>query len=129
MKTRHWVFCILLSGLLSATPQVAKANTAPDWECWIGTLLPVRIYCIRPPMDGGTGPLNYIHERLSRGEVQDLEKYVRQNRSLLEPGSVWSIRIISYPSVVSFEENRPVLLVRDLLCPQNPGCLVMVNPD
>lgn len=138
--------CAILCGLLLATGP-ARSQTAevtrPDigFDCWIGgegtQIYTHYIRCIAdrdlahpesidPQSDA---VLNLLHRELHQRSGSDAEKAFKANIELVrEAGSVWSIRIYSYPSDSSWQEGMPERLVRAVLCPRQAHCAVMIRP-
>ncbi|MCM2307627.1 MAG: hypothetical protein NDI91_09215 [Sulfuritalea sp.] len=138
--------CAILCGLLLATGPVRSQTaevTRPDigFDCWIGgegtQIYTHYIRCIAdrdlahpesidPQSDA---VLNLLHRELHQRSGSDAEKAFKANIELVrEAGSVWSIRIYSYPSDSSWQEGMPERLVRAVLCPRQAHCAVMIRP-
>lgn len=134
------LFLRVALALLLAVP-VARAQDATSatkaFDCWISVLDSYYqahyILCIEdrsalPPLDAvAAAPnqlvLDEIHRLVHEGTHDELDIYVAMNAPLLEPADLWRIRILSYPSEYSWEEERPQMLVR-MLCPAGSDCPV-----
>lgn len=132
------LFLQVALALLLAIPIARAQDATPStngFDCWISVLDSYYqahyILCIEdrsasPPLDISTaGPnqlvLDEIHRLVHEGTHEELDMYVAMNAPLLEPGSLWRIRILSYPSEYSWEEERPQMLAR-MLCAQGSDC-------
>jgi hypothetical protein len=122
----------------SQTPE--STSSGVGFDCWIGTgegpLLTPYIRCIAdrdlpsaalpdPPSEAF---LESLHQELHRGAGATVEKMYKTNIQLVrESRAVWHIRIHSYPTDSSWQENMPERLVRALLCPTEGKCTVFIR--
>ncbi|BAL24400.1 hypothetical protein [Azoarcus sp. KH32C] len=135
----------LFAAALVALPAV-HAQEPPQprpkmaFDCWISAEqrdAPIHyIACIRdrgdePPIDETVDPpeliaLDEAHRLLHEGRLEDLDRFVSQHAPALSNGKMWKIRIFSYPTEWSWDEERPQLLVR-MLCPEGYDCPVFIR--
>lgn len=142
----RWLATIAFASLVNAPANsqtlvdVATATTVPRWDCWISLeWRPAAIYSIRcihdrdvPPPEPAPDPataalLDYVHERIHRGETQQLDADVAAGRLAELYGHIWNVRIYQYPYEESWRDRRPELLVQGTLCAGTPACQVMIT--
>ncbi|MEO8332713.1 MAG: hypothetical protein ABI479_09790 [Gallionella sp.] len=135
-----WLTVLLLfaAGCACAEPSAEKSL---DWDCWIqaDNNSPVSINCIRdrgsllpqpseePEDDLEELLLDNIHYRLHSGSTAELGEFISNTVKVFRKGSIWHIDIHSVPNKSSWEEGRPQMLVRMLLCPGHLPCTVKFN--
>ncbi len=128
--------------MLLAGAAIAQDSQTPTmaFDCWITTgrqqATTHYLVCIvdrdgLPPADEALDPpeliaLDTVHRLLHQGELAELDRYVRDNAGVLAPGDLRRIRLFSYPSSWSWDEERPQLLVR-MLCPDGYHCPVFIR--
>ncbi|WP_332671818.1 hypothetical protein [Aromatoleum sp.] len=134
------LFLRVVLALLLAIPVARAEDVTPStngFDCWISVLDSYYqahyILCIvdrsaSPPLDASTAApnqlvLDELHRLVHEGTHAELDMYVAMNAPLLEPAALWRIRILSYPSEYSWEEERPQMLARTL-CPEGSDCPV-----
>lgn len=131
-------FLVLCSKLVWAVEQPPSVG----FDCWISAESRFSTYYIRcihdrdllPP----AGAPQDVEADQTFGEIQrvlhaggstdELDQLVRTNARAVQRGFFTSIRIFSYPSEWSWEEEQPQLLVQTL-CPEGSVCRVFVRPD
>lgn len=138
-RNRQVVLALLVA--IHATPQAQEAPRPQlALDCWITSedaYAPVYfIACIEdrqelaPADDALDAPqivaLDTIHRLLHQGPLPELDLYVRQSATVLQPGDIRKIRIFSYPSQLSWDEGRPQILVRNL-CPEGYDCPIFIR--
>jgi len=135
-----WLALVLL---LAASHVCAGQATEKslDWDCWIqeDNSNPVSISCIRDRGSLAPQPsdelednveellLEHIHYRIHSGDTSELGKFISDYVEVFQRGSIWSIDIHSAPYDSSWEEGRPQILVRTLLCPGHLPCTVTIK--
>lgn len=135
-RIRHLALTLLLA--MPAVPHAQQeARPVLAFDCWISSedaYAPIHyIACIE---DRGDAPaaddaldspetvvLDTIHRLLHSGTGSELAQYVGANAATLRNGEIRKIRIFTYPSAWSWDDERPQLLVR-LLCPDGYDCPV-----
>lgn len=139
-----WWLCLAL--LLAASHAHADQPTEEslDWDCWIqeSSNNPASISCIRDrgnlvpqPSDNMEDELEQllldnIHYRIHSGDTSELGLYISEYIEVFRRGSIWSIDTHEAPYDSSWEEGRPQILVRTLLCPGHMPCKVTIKrPD
>lgn len=132
------LFLRVVLALLLAIPVAQAQDPTPStkgFDCWISVLDSYYqahyILCIEDrsaltPLDVSTAApnqlvLDEIHRLVHEGTHEELDMYVAINAPLLEPADLWRIRILSYPSEYSWEEERPQTLAR-MLCAEGYDC-------
>ncbi len=122
---------VVLALLLAVPAARAEDPTVPSkgFDCWISVLdsyyqahyiLCIEDRSVLPPLDASTAApnqraLDEIHRLVHEGTHEELDTYVAINTPLLESADLWHIRILSYPTESSWEEERPQTLAR-MLC-------------
>jgi len=138
-EIRQILLPLFLGMLPAAHAQESPRPTLP-FDCWISaddTYAPSPyIACIRdrdglpPPDETIEAPevvaLATIHRLLHEGNEIELDRYVRANAAALRNGEIRKIRLFSYPSPWSWDEQRPQLLV-GTLCPEGYDCPVFIR--
>lgn len=138
---KSFLVILLVGGARLAWAQEAGVVKALD--CWVfeekNFYKTHHIRCIRdlshlPALDNATAPANVItyeqiHRLLHQGSIEALDRYVQENIRMLKVGDMWSIRIYSYPSPWSWDEELPQQLVRSALCPKGYTCPVFIRRD
>jgi hypothetical protein len=134
---------VILSFFLATVPAAhAQVDETPTmaFDCWVTTDDPLAtthyIVCIPdrddlPPVDDAIDPpeiiaLDRVHELLHSGTLGDLDRYAWDNMELLKNAGLRRIRIFSYPSTWSWDEESPHLLVQ-MLCPDGYVCPVYIR--
>lgn len=134
MRLAHF---LLWPGFLAAG--VAFPQRVPDvgFDCWVG--VDGRpddthyIRCIADPDVPSNGPTDerldaamaLLHRELHTGSSATSERVFKANIEHLS--GVWNIRIHSYPSDWSWQDGMPERLVRNVLCPRQARCAVMIR--
>jgi hypothetical protein len=133
-RIRQVVLPILLGMVPVVHAQEPPRPTLP-LDCWISAddkygTMPF-IACIRdrgerPPADDAFDApevvaLDTIHRLLHDGAKAELDRYVRANAAALQNGEIRRIRLFSYPSQWSWDEERPQFLA-GILCPDGYDC-------
>lgn len=127
----------LWPGLLAAG--MAFGQTPPDagFDCWVGADgrpdYTHYIRCIADPDVPHNGPTDerlddamaLLHRELHAGSSATTERVFKANVEQLS--GVWNIRIHSYPSDWSWQDGMPERLVRNVLCPRQGRCVVMIR--
>lgn len=112
-------------------------------DCWIfeegDKFKTHHIRCIRdrshfPVEENSAAPPNVVayerlHQLLHQGSTEALDRYVRENISVLSNGDMRTIRIFTYPAPWSWNEEFPQKLVRAVLCPKGQSCPVFIRRD
>jgi hypothetical protein len=134
----------VLSLLFLSSKLVWAVEQPPSvgFDCWISAESRFTTYFIRcihdrnllpaattnedPEVDRTFGEIQRLLH--SGGSTDELDRLVRTNARKVQRGFFTSIRIFSYPSEWSWEEQQPQLLVQTL-CPEGSVCRVFVRPD
>jgi hypothetical protein len=139
MKLECWL-AVLLFLMVSPASAEVSAEQSLDWDCWIQeeNSNPVSISCIRDRGDLAHTHenveddledllLDHIHHQIHNGDTGELGNLISKNIKVFRNGAIWSIDIHLAPFASSWEEGRPQMLVRTLLCPGHLPCKVNIK--
>lgn len=143
MRKRTLISWLGIALLLAASHARAEpaAEKSLGWDCWIqeDNSNPVSISCIRDrgslaPQPSGEPEddleellLEHIHYRIHSGDTSELGLFISKYVEVFRRDSIWSIDIHSAPYDSSWDEGRPQMLVRTLLCPGHLPCTVNIK--
>jgi hypothetical protein len=130
---------LLWPGLLAAGMAFGQTQPPPDagFDCWVGADgKPYYTHYIRCIADldiahNGTteerldDAMALLHREVHGGSSATSERIFKANIEHLS--GVWNIRIHSYPSDWSWQDGMPERLVRNVLCPQQGRCSVLIR--
>jgi hypothetical protein len=125
----------------AASAQAQPPEPGYAWDCWVTQEPSTQISCIRDRGEPQLHPsdrlededleeilLDHIHYRLHNDEdMAALSELVNSNFKVFQRGSIWSITLHTPPYESSWQEGRPQMLVRSLLCPGHLPCTVTIK--
>ena len=71
--------------------------------------------------------LDQIYSKILAGDTARLDDFVEEHNDDLSKGSVWVIKIYSFPMDSSWLENRPARVVKSALCRGSRSCSVILH--
>lgn len=74
-----------------------------------------------------TEVLDQIYSKILAGDTARLDDFVEKHNDDLSKGSVWVIKIYSFPADSSWLENRPARIVKSALCRGSRSCSVILH--